>query len=346
MHISKIILNFETIKTRLASGFGYAHVWRVFCFFKLRAVSKITYQKQPKTFSEQVTLLKSRGMLIPNEAKAEKVLRNISYNRLSAYWFPLLKEPKEKEIFKKDASFEAAFRLYQFDSELRLSVFYAIEEIEIALRTQIIYHQSHKYSSGFWYKDGNAFQSFPQFVNILKRISDNVQESKEEFILKYRRKFDQYLPPAWKSFEIISFRSLYGIYKNLSSSRDKNQISDHFGLNYNVLISWMDTLVYIRNICAHHARLWNIILTISPVWPKSPRGPWVSRWENDSTNRGTKDKKLKTYAVLCILAFLMGKVNPYHTFKRDLFELFKKYPEVDKAHLGFAENWLKEPLWC
>ncbi|MBK7636038.1 MAG: Abi family protein [Saprospiraceae bacterium] len=63
-------------------------------------------------------------------------------------------------------------------------------------------------------------------------------------------------------------------------------------------MSWIETfLVYIRNICAHHSRLWNIILTISPIWPKSTSKNWVDRWENIPSNTNTRDKVLKTYAV-------------------------------------------------
>ena len=58
--------------------------------------SKRTYSKTPKTFEEQVELLKNRGLIITNEIKAAKVLNYISYNRLSNYWYPMLKEPKEE----------------------------------------------------------------------------------------------------------------------------------------------------------------------------------------------------------------------------------------------------------
>jgi len=308
-------------------------------------MKKKSYRKEPKTFQEQLELLRERGLEIPNEEKAKRILQNISYNRLSSYWYPLLEEPKEEETFKKGVSFETAFRLYQFDSELRLLTFYAIEQIEVAIRTQIIYHQSHKYNSGFWYEKPDAFQSYPQYAAFLNKICDSVKSTKEEFIKKYGRKYLEFIPPAWKSFEIISFTALYSTYKNLRASEDKNRISDHFKLNYNVFISWMDTLVYIRNICAHHSRLWNIKLTRSPVWLKSPRSAWVSRWENEDKNLFTKDKQLKSYAVFCIIAYLLNNVNPYHQFKRKLKELISSFPEVDIAHMGFTDYWLEEDLW-
>jgi len=77
-----------------------------------------SYEKTPKTFREQVSLLKERGLIILNEEKAVKVLSSISYNRLSEYWYPLLKEPKDKEIFQDGADFETIFKTYQFDGKL------------------------------------------------------------------------------------------------------------------------------------------------------------------------------------------------------------------------------------
>ncbi|MBX2928426.1 MAG: Abi family protein [Saprospiraceae bacterium] len=309
-------------------------------------MSKIPYQKLPKTFNEQVELLESRGLYIPNKERAAGILERVSYNRLSNYWYPMLVEPKELENFKSGSSFETIFKLYQFDSELRTLVFNAIEQIEVAVRTQIIYHLSHQYGTGFWFLEKECFQSIKAYSNALIRIQDAVDETKQAFIVKYKQRYSDELPPSWKSFELLSFRMIYSIYKNVKRTPEKLKVSDFFGLNYEVFISWLDTLVYIRNICAHHARLWNTTLTITPVWPKKPRGAWVSRSENDPENLHTKDKKLKTYAGLCIIQFVLGKSNPYNKFKRRLSELISEYPEADIQHMGFTNNWSDEALWA
>ena len=55
----------------------------------------IPFNKQFSTSAELVTLLRSRGMYIEDELKAEDYLDNIGYYRLSAYMYPLLKTPKK-----------------------------------------------------------------------------------------------------------------------------------------------------------------------------------------------------------------------------------------------------------
>lgn len=189
-------------------------------------------------------------------------------------------------------------------------VFYAIEQIEVSFRTQLIYHLSIKHQTGFWYQDAGLFKNYPSYVNFLNKICSHVDRTKQNFIQKYKTKYNQHLPPSWKSFELISFTSLLGIYENIKKTDSKLLISAHFGMHHTVFTSWIKSLVYIRNICAHHSRLWNITLTISPKWIRSPRHKWVSRWEN--TNNKSSNPQLKIYAICCALTYLLDHINPYH----------------------------------
>ncbi len=94
-----------------------------------------TYKKKPLLYTQQIELFKFRGLLIPDEAKAERYLNEISYYRLSAYALPF---QKEKDKFDDGTTFQDVIGLYLFDRELRLLVLDAIERIEIAIRSQLI----------------------------------------------------------------------------------------------------------------------------------------------------------------------------------------------------------------
>ncbi len=306
---------------------------------------KILYTKTPKTFRDQVLLLKSRNLTIENEERAERILEYISYNRLSNYWYPLLKEPKHQEIFKDGAKFNTAFRLYQFDSDFRTITFQAIEQIEIAIRTQIIYHFSRKYNSGFWFENKEAFRSYPFYLKLLNKLNSSTTETRQEFITKYKSKYLQHIPPSWKSFELLTFHYLLLILKNVKNHKDLIPISKSMGLNHKLLISWVESFVYVRNICAHHSRLWNIKLTIGPTWIKAPRQPWINRWENEEKNQETADKQLKIYAVICCIIYCLKSINPYSNYGKQLVLLLQKYKEIDVKHMGFPEYWEDQPLW-
>lgn len=101
------------------------------------------------SYTEQVTLLQSRGMSVSDIPRAERLLANISYYRLSAYMLPYKKKENGTIIdnFKEGTTWDMVYDLYVFDRKLRLLVFDAIERLEIAVRTQIIYQLSHKYGS-------------------------------------------------------------------------------------------------------------------------------------------------------------------------------------------------------
>ena len=53
---------------------------------------RIKYEKPPLTYQAQIELLKSRGVIFADEAKAIYQLSNVSYFRLSAYMFPFKKK--------------------------------------------------------------------------------------------------------------------------------------------------------------------------------------------------------------------------------------------------------------
>lgn len=290
-------------------------------------------------------MLKQRGLIIENEIKARKILENVSYNKLSNYWYPFLAEPKDAEIFSPEIKFEKIFKIYQFDSELRVLVFNSIEQIEVALKTQIIYHLSHADDNGYGFLNPAHYKNHERYIRTVLGFYEANHQSSLPYIDKFKRKYENPLPPAWKTLEIISFRASMNIFKNLRQRPFQEKISDHFGIHHVVLLSWLNCLVYVRNICAHHARFWNIILTIAPVWPKSPRYDWVVRWENSSTNLSTQDKQLKTYAALCLIKYLLDRVNPYNKFQTRLFSLLDQFPEVNERMIGMPPKWKMENLW-
>jgi len=68
-------------------------------------------------------------LIIRDEAKALHLLENISYYRLSGYWYPMLATPKDNHCFKPHSHFNTAFKIYCFDRELRKLVLGELEKI-------------------------------------------------------------------------------------------------------------------------------------------------------------------------------------------------------------------------
>ena len=148
------------------------------------------YTKPSLTFSEQVNHLKNKGMLFKDKPFAESTLANISYYRLSAYWYPFrLRDrafPQQVlDKFEEDTFFEDALSLYETDRKLRSLVIDAIERVEVSVRTQFTYHIGHKYGA-FGYTDKNNFHNKFDHHKWLTQLQAEVHRSKDEFIDHYK----------------------------------------------------------------------------------------------------------------------------------------------------------------
>ncbi|HRO42217.1 MAG TPA: Abi family protein [Flavipsychrobacter sp.] len=297
-------------------------------------MSKIAYSKVPLTFEQQLKQLQERGLIIEDVSKAVHLLSQISYYRLSAYWYPLLSD-KANHIFKPNANLQAAFRLYCFDRELRKLVSSEIEKIEVSIRTQIIYVLSHKHGP-FWFVDSSIFKNKVRHKESLLKIDQEYKRSDEQFILAFKNKYINPYPPCWMTMEITSFGMLSQLYKNLLPGREKREIAHHYGISDSVLETLLHSIVYLRNVCAHHTRLWNRVMRIQPQFPRAPKNQWLNN-PNVSNNR--------TYFILSIIIYLLNVVNANHTFKNKFGMLLDKYPNVDLAAMGFPKDWKNEHLW-
>jgi abortive infection bacteriophage resistance protein len=297
-------------------------------------MSKIPYLKPALTYEQQLHQLKERGLTIGNEEKALHLLESISYYRLSGYWYPLLAD-KQLHQFKKGATFETAFQLYCFDKDLRKLIIAELEKIEIAVRAKMIYTLSHNHDA-FWFSNPLLFGNPVQYAKTLAKIDEEYNRSDEEFIKAFKNKYSDSLPPAWMTMEIISFGTLSMLYKNLKPGQDKRAIAHYFGLADSVLGTWLHSIVYLRNVCAHHTRLWNRVMSISPQIPRTPNKKWLTQ-VNIQNNR--------TYFMLCMIKYLLQTVHLNTTLTTKLKNLLAKYPNVDIKAMGFTANWDKEPLW-
>ena len=132
--------------------------------------------KPAYTKEDQLDLLKKRGMIILNEENAFHFLKNISYYRLKGYWWDMQIDFQLHQ-FKADSVFEDVIDRYNFDRHLRLILFDAIERIEVALRTKLIYHMSLPYG-GLWYLNCNLFD------NSVKTIKGNTKTIHQHTLLE------------------------------------------------------------------------------------------------------------------------------------------------------------------
>lgn len=297
-------------------------------------MNKISYPKVQKSFDEQLTLLRERGMCFENESQAKHILQNVSYYRLSGYWYPLLQD-KRNHIFKDGASFGNAYAIYKFDSALRKMVLSEIEKIEVAVRTQFSYIMSQE-QDGWWFTDSSLFSNPARHAKTLANIDDEYNRSDEDFIVSFKEKYSNHFPPSWITLKITSLGTMSVLYANLKGGRCKRQVAKYFGVADTIMVSWMHTITYVRNICAHHSRLWNKTFGISPMMPRKTVFPFVAL-----PDKGTQH----VYFILCMIQYLLNIINPSNTFYHKIKLLLNEYPNIDVNAMGFPKHWQEEPLW-
>jgi abortive infection bacteriophage resistance protein len=288
-------------------------------------MNKIPFNKPPLSIDEQIALLKKRNLILNNESYAKHKLSIISYYRLSAYFRPFY--IRNQEIFRKNVSFEDIIKLYYFDKKLRKIIFDKLENIEVFFRTKIIEIISEENAFGYLTKLNNDKKD-----EILEKINKELNRSKEVFVKHYRKKYSNDDFPIWMIVETISFSLLSLIFKNLDE-KSKIKIANDLNLSIEILESWIHNLVYIRNICAHHSRIWNRILAIRPK---------ISKKKEEF--QGLNNKKI--FFSLCVMQYFLHYIDEEEkSLKSELENLFLEYPKISKRNMGFPDNWEDLKIW-
>ena len=297
------------------------------------------YRKPAISIADQIQLLESRGMMVDDKPFAEHFLSYVSYYRLAGYWWPLQSD-KVNHTFKPGSHFQTVVDLYNFDRELRLIVFNMIERIEIGIRTQLIYNLSTT-CTPWWFENANLFRNRNNWQRHLDDIKKEIQRSKEVFILEHNHKYniDHRCPPAWKSLEVISLGLLSKLFENLRNNLpEKKQIVKNLQAgNHTFLSSWLRSISVVRNICAHHSRLWNRNLPMPPKLLTHAKLPWIADPKQVDIH--------SFYAALTCMHYLLQTISPGNHFKQRLTDLLQNYPNIDIKAMGFPTDWKKEALW-
>jgi abortive infection bacteriophage resistance protein len=302
---------------------------------------KINYTKPPLSFKDQLNKLKKRGLRINHEEYALDILSRINYYRLSAYWLPFKQKNASghmTDAFQKGIEFGSIVELYEFDRKLRLLVMDALERVEISIRTSITYFLAHKYGA---FALHHAENFHPQFnhPHYIQKIHQEIGRSRESFIEHFQEKYSGFPQlPVWMATEVISFGALSVLFRGLKNEDKRAIAQDNYNLHPKTLANWLHFLTYIRNVCAHHSRLWNKELAIRPkiegldtCWlpPVTP-------------------KHDRSFFALLILKYLLNHSNNTKEWMKNcealIFPILSNYP-WSRTSMGVIDDFNNHPIW-
>lgn len=318
------------------------------------------YEKPHLTIPEQVELLASRGMGIDDPQLGGECLERFGYYRLSGYWYPMRESvlragPDGQSVqvldsFRQGTELRHCVDLCVFDKRLRLLMSDAIERIEVALRVDVAYllsardrwaHLTPDELHGNFTK-ANPITGLSRHDDWMQRLATLEARSKEDYVKHFRAKYASPLP-IWVSIELWDFGMLSVLLEGLKYA-DKAAIAAKYGVpRPDLLTSWTRALNHVRNICAHHSRLWNRSPSDQPKPPRTGEVPLLDHLANDTF------AQTRFYAVAAVTQLLLTTINPRSTWAQRLkahAATFPAAPGISFGQSGFPDDWQQLPLWA
>ena len=286
----------------------------------------------------------NRGMIISDPDLARRWLSTISYYRLGAYWLAFEKPPAEDQtrsrVFQNDTKFEDIIDLYVFDRKLRLLVTEAVERNEIALRCAWVYAMANAHGP-HCYLDNSLFDFGLGYAKQLAKLETRVSQSNETFIKHYLGKYDNPVMPAlWAVTELMTLGELSQWVAHTRDRKILKKIAVSLGLpTHETLTGTFEAMSYIRNICAHHGRLWNRALVKRP--------PVVKRYRHSLVMSPDAGSGLENrlYNILVLLVCLLARQSPDSSYRERLASLLETRTSDQLKQMGFPEDWRTKPVW-
>jgi abortive infection bacteriophage resistance protein len=299
-------------------------------------------------------------MRIGDRDTAAKCLARIGYYRLKSYWFPFRETIEElhqdesvgiglSENFRPGTEFRYGVELYIFDKKLRLVLMDALERIEVAMRVAIAHtvglrgtwahHDIHNLDPNRAQRQRGGLSEHQRWLD---RANGAEKRARADWVTEYRKTYCTPNLPLWMAVELWDF-GLLSQFLAMARTPDRMTIARKFAVpNPEILVSWVRVLAYVRNLCAHHSRVWNNPIVNQPT---IPRNNTVPRLEHVASKPWMQSR---IYGGAAVAQHFLETINPTSEWKYRLSALWTDFPEipgVSAQHAGFAAGWEAYPIW-
>ena len=342
----------HTRRTSCLPCAGNVHKGRV--SFMLIVV-KSSYPKGWLDYDGQVEKLKKRGLEIGDTEVARQFLAYSNYYRFTGYCLRFQhKDETGERVFNNGVSFSDIVDIYEIDKALRDCIADALAAVEISFRSAVAYHFAEAHGAfGHTIKDNfdrrfitprtdsNGRPMPSLYEEWHEGLISETKRSNELFVKHFEAKYLQFPDlPIWTALEICSFGTLSKMFQNMLRL-DMRPIATRYSLQASTLDSCMHSFVYVRNICAHHSRLWDKMFAISPQLPPGKKWDVVRNANN------------KIYAIAMLINWMLAHDSfgrKMHLEWKKRFEsvvdsLFTRFPKL-MHYTGITPNWKQQEIWA
>lgn len=292
------------------------------------------------TISEQIDILKQRGLQFDNESFSGKLLECYGYyNIINGYKDPyIIKSEDGEEKYIDGVTFERIFSLFQLDHAIRNNLMIVMLDLEEQLRSVTSYVIGESFGSNI-----NDYLKFSNYQNrsktperfslpsILDSLKNTSRSNKNP--IKYHRDTYGNVPP-WVLFKGVYLSTLVNFIKLQKPAQkisivsfmypyEKDLVNEHLT---NIFIDTLFLCLEYRNLAAHGGRVYNYNPT-SKI-RNSPESELVL--SSTITNYNLIHKTYALGTLLCMLDLFKkpdGSQSLHDCIEKEIHRHHSKYPD-------------------
>lgn len=298
------------------------------------------------SYEDQIRILKSRGLIIPDHQKAIEILSFENYYRLiNGYKDLFLATTGPTETYKEGSSLAEIYALYRFDEELKAQFLRAFLIIENHLKALIAYEFT-KVHGACGYLDATNYNYIPKYQTEINKLIGKIQD-----IITNKSSYDKRLQhyqcnhngdiPLWVIINLLTMGNASKFFKFMQAM-EQNEVARRFSLRPNIVNNYFNNISLARNICAHGERFCTFGFTTEiNLLPEhsSLRIPMV----HGKPVQGIKD----LFAVLLMVKYLLNDAEFFKKMKAEIAQSLVTLNEhlesitIDDVMtmMGFPSNW-------
>jgi len=297
--------------------------------------------KKPLTYRQQAKRLKRKYKLIIDDFDVtEEILSTVNYYKLFGYGLKLLDDKSGR--FLPNTNFYKIYDIYKFDNDLKIICLKAIQLIELQLRSQLAFEFSIKRGAegyinieNFNYKFKKQINNkqIERFQNLQKNIYSRLNIFKnKKFIKHHLIKYNGHFP-VWVIVEVLTLGDLINFYKLFKKPEKRSVAKKYYHSRVSNLLSRMDAITEIRNICSHFSRLYDANLSKTPHMLSKEK-------------KICKDNTCLYARLLAMKWFFENNINfnKWNNIVIELKKIIESNSAINLKLIDFPKNWYKNLL--
>ena len=232
--------------------------------------------KPSLSWSELVTLMIKRGLVVGDQEACARFLAATNYYRFSGYARYFQVAPHfDDNRFVEGTTFSKIRALYEADEDVRMALFASLSRIELMLRSHVAHVIALEYGAYHRYLEADFYTDLPGHETTVEHCWRDIDRSKDRHILHYRGEgsdgADFSELPVWSAVEAWSFGTLSRVIERGGRGALSDAVAVSIGAAKAGFAYRVRALVYLRNRCAHHGRLWNHFVIDAGPTPNNVR---------------------------------------------------------------------------